>query len=302
MGWIKDIFKKVKNVFKRIVKTANKMWNEGARVFKTILKPLEKPLKNLFRFMGRVALGVVSVGTSEIFGYYNDVLDFVENVGEAVLKGFVEYIRFIATLDPEAIKNAIKLLAPAAIATASTILSGGSALPAAIVLLDAAYNSNALLCKAVEIAGKIETEVFGSTHIAEYSEVIVSAITAVSVAYCGSVVGAEIFSSLGEFIGLSENVANSMRYLESTKSLYDGGMNLYESHVNRRKYADEYNAMLKQLQELEYSKKQQKEELEGILNSFDKWEYYAGGDRFMHTYAGHDGFEAGSLPHVGIFR
>lgn len=299
---LKRAAKKVKKVFKPITDITNKIWEAGAKAWKTILKPLERPLQKLGRFALRTALAVVTLGTSEIFGYQEDIINFVGNVGNAALKAMREATRGIVTGDFQRTIDAIRGAIPLLVAVGATIVSMGSAAPAAIVMLDAAYNANGLLTRAIEALGKLENALVGTDFIERYTDEIVGALTIVSVAYCGSVLGAELFTSAMDFLGVSEEVVSNLKLLKGANELYEGGKSLYEAYQNQKRYAEEYAEYVRQLQELEAMRKAQKEEFEENLTNFDKWDYFAGGEYFHATFAGNANFEAANLPYIGIFK
>ncbi len=298
MGF-KRFLNKIKNVFSPITKALGKVWDAGKRLFDTALKPIIKPFSNPLRQLMkntlRIGLAIATLGTSEIYGFQEDVINFVGNVGNAALRAMREATRAIFTRDFDRLKEAIKGAIPIIVAVGATILSGGSAAPAAIILLDAAYNASGLFTRTLEVLGNLD---FIDTHTDE----IVMLGTIAAAAYCGSIVGAEIFTGAMDLLNLSENVRNTIELVQGANSLFQGGKNLYHAYQNQKRYKDEYEEYAKKLQELQMQRLAAKEQFEELLSNADKWDYFAGGERFHESFAGNTSFNAGNVPYIGIFR
>ena len=302
MGLFKRLKDKIKNVFKPITKALNKVWEAGAKVWKTILQPLEKPLQKLAQFSLRVALRIATLGTSEIVGFQEDIINFIGNVGNVALKAIRDAPPALFTQAFERLKEAVKGAIPIIVAVGATILSGGSAAPAAIILLDAAYNANGLFTRTLEMLGHLENTLFGSDFIDRYTNEIVMFGTMVAAAVCGSIVGSELITGAMDLLNLSENVRNTIELVQGANSLFQGGRNLYHAYQNQQRYKDEYEEYAKKLQELEMQRLTAKEQFEELLSNADKWDYFAGGERFHESFAGNTSFNAGNVPYIGIFR
>lgn len=302
MGLFKRIKNRIKNVFKPITKALDKVWEAGARVWKTILQPLERPLQKLTRFSLRVALGIATLGTSEIVGFQEDVINFIGNVGNAALKAMREATRAIFTQDYDRLKEAIKGAIPMIVAVGATILSGAAAAPAAIILLDAAYNANALFTCTLEMLGNLENTLLGTDTIDTYTNEIVQFGTMLAVAICGSIVGGELITGAMDLLNLSENVRNTITLAQGANGLFQGGRELYNAYQNQQRYKEEYEEYARRLHELEMQRLTAHEQFEELLTNSDKWEYFAGGERFSESFAGNASFNAGNVPYIGIFR
>ena len=305
MGF-KRFLNKIKNVFSPITKALGKIWDAGKRLFDTALKPIIKPFSNPLRQLMkntlRIGLAIATLGTSEIYGFQEDVINFVGNVGNAALRALREATRAIFTQDYDRLKEAIKGAIPIIVAVGATILSGGSAAPAAIILLDAAYNANGLFTRTLEMLGHLENALFGTNHIDEYTNEIVMFGTMIAIAYCGNVVGGELLTGAMDLLNLSENVRNTIELVQGANSLFQGGRNLYHAYQNQKRYKDEYEEYAKKLQELQMQRLAAKEQFEELLSNADKWDYFAGGERFHESFAGNESFSAGNEPYIGIFR
>ncbi len=305
MGF-KRFLNKIKNVFSPITKALGKVWDAGKRLFDTALKPIIKPFSNPLRQLMkntlRIGLAIATLGTSEIYGFQEDVINFVGNVGNAALRAMREATRAIFTRDFDRLKEAIKGAIPIIVAVGATILSGGSAAPAAIILLDAAYNASGLFTRTLEVLGNLENTLFGTDFIDTHTDEIVMLGTIAAAAYCGSIVGAEIFTGAMDLLNLSENVRNTIELVQGANSLFQGGKNLYHAYQNQKRYKDEYEEYAKKLQELQMQRLAAKEQFEELLSNADKWDYFAGGERFHESFAGNTSFNAGNVPYIGIFR
>ena len=306
MGIGKRIRRAVKKVFRPITRALNKVWDAGKGLFDSVLKPIIKPFSNPLRQLMknalRVSLAIATLGTSEIYGFQEDVINFVGNVGNAALRALREATRAIFTQDYDRLKEAVKGAIPIIVAVGATILSGGSAAPAAIILLDAAYNANGLFTRTLDILGNLENALFGSDFIDRYTDEIVMFGTMVAAAYCGSVVGAEIFTGAMDLLNISESVRETIELVQGANSLFQGGRDLYHAYQNQKRYKAEYEEYAKRLQELEMQRLTAKEQFEELLSNADKWDYFAGGERFHESFAGNESFSAGNEPYIGIFR
>ncbi|MDE6978046.1 MAG: hypothetical protein K2O85_00555, partial [Helicobacter sp.] len=269
---------------------------------KPIIKPFSNPLRQLMKNTLRIGLAIATLGTSEIYGFQEDVINFVGNVGNAALRAMREATRAIFTRDFDRLKEAIKGAIPIIVAVGATILSGGSAAPAAIILLDAAYNASGLFTRTLEVLGNLENTLFGTDFIDTHTDEIVMLGTIAAAAYCGSIVGAEIFTGAMDLLNLSENVRNTIELVQGANSLFQGGKNLYHAYQNQKRYKDEYEEYAKKLQELQMQRLAAKEQFEELLSNADKWDYFAGGERFHESFAGNTSFNAGNVPYIGIFR
>lgn len=306
MGLFKRIKNRIKNIFRPITKALNKVWEAGARLFDTALKPIIKPFSNPLRQLMkntlRIGLAIATLGTSEIYGFQDDVINFIGNVGNAVLRAMREATRAIFTQDYDRLKEAVKGAIPIIVAVGATILSGGSAAPAAIILLDAAYNASGLFTRTLEALGNLENTLFGTDFIDRYTDEIVMFGTMVAAAYCGSVVGAEIFTGAMDLLNLSQSVRDTIGIVQGANSLFQGGTDLYNAWRNQKRYKDEFEEYAKRLQELEQQRLTAREQCEELLSNTDKWDYFAGGERFHESFAGNESFNAGNVPYIGIFR
>lgn len=302
MGLFKRLKDRIKNVFKPITKTLNKVWEAGAKVWKTILQPLEKPLQKLAQYSLRVALGIATLGTSEIYGFQEDIVNFIGNVGNATLKAIREATRALFTQDFERLKEAVKGAIPIFVAVGATILSGAAAAPAAIILLDAAYNANALFTRTLEMLGHLENTLFGTDTIDRTTNEIVMFGTMVAAAVCGSIVGSELITGAMDLLNLSENVRNTIELAQGANGLFQGGRELYNAYQNQQRYKEEYEEYARKLHELEQQRLIAREQFEELLTNGDKWDYFAGGERFSESFAGNTSFNAGNVPYIGIFR
>lgn len=130
----------------------------------------------------------------EVGDFLHAAGDLANNVTKGIFDNLTNFAVGIVEGDFKKAFSALGQLVMTALVVVAVVYSGFALLPvlAGIIVLDAQYNSSALLLSALQILGSIEHFIFGTDYIHEYKEIIAQALVLVSTFYICWVAGGYI--------------------------------------------------------------------------------------------------------------
>lgn len=214
--------------------------------------------------------------------------DFANNVVEGIFDNITNFAVGVVEGDFKKAFSALGNLITTALVVVAVVYSGFTLLPilAGIIVLDAQYNSSALLLSTLQILGTIEHAIFGTDYIHEYKEIIAQALVLVSTFYISYVA----FGYISEMSWVIELKSSYATLFQAWKVLGDvmAGYQIYDAFSTIINSAEYWRDQL-----LAYTEKMQNY-IDAIAKARMQWiETYSDPETIGRVLAGGDIYNAG---------